>query len=253
MTKVLGNELLLFHIGRGGKFNNPGHLDSYSCYTDSILNCYPFQAYCFIKNKDEETGKFCREFVVDGNDNVLMDADDYALAKKTGIGRLEFDGEFDTDYTKKLSDINEQEYNALGTCKYLKVDYLCCKHDIEPEFFDDFVVEDFDKDNFFNMELKDLEDIAKYKAEEKIKDFMGEDYRFLNSQHQSTEELVYKIKYTDSEGNAHHPEDLIGSYEFCINQLNLLAENKDHEFCGEDFLVINNADGSFETYDVILK
>ena len=107
------NEIALFHIGRGGRFNNPGHLRFVAF--KRIDDTHHFQM-CFDKNRDAN-GRFCKPYLTDCNGNMIMNADEFKEALDTGIGRLDFDGPYSTFYTTFLSDLSEDELTAIERTK----------------------------------------------------------------------------------------------------------------------------------------
>jgi hypothetical protein len=92
---------LTFHIGRGGKFFNAGHL--------TFIGAYDFQ---WVIDHAVNDGKV----LLEGNrietetGRVLLDGED-AVNAKTGV--LDFDGEYDTDYTTTADDLTEREKEAV--------------------------------------------------------------------------------------------------------------------------------------------
>lgn len=108
MKTIYFNEetIVAFHVGRGGQFNNQGHLT-------------------FVG--ENKIGDFIEDLFWDTDDkgNALPDAE---LRKETGnlvgctwkevesgIGRIDIDGDYNTTYTMKLSDVEQdsKEWNAI--------------------------------------------------------------------------------------------------------------------------------------------
>lgn len=87
--------IIAFHIGRGGHFNNAGHL---TFIGERDIN--EFTDKLFL-NEDET------EYTTDGGESVGLDVDN------DGTGAIDIDGGYDTTYCKKASDLNEDEFNAI--------------------------------------------------------------------------------------------------------------------------------------------
>ena len=97
-----------FHIGRGGRFNNAGHKtyvgtvkDLSACFGDSFLI------------SEDENGKTLPDSewrLVDGGGNVILSGRD-EIESDTGI--LDWDGEYDTDIVRHLSECDDDEYQLI--------------------------------------------------------------------------------------------------------------------------------------------
>lgn len=111
--------VLMYHIGRGGRFNNQGYLSFVDC--KKITECNGFDVNTYLYDRDEK-GKYCKPYLTDGSGNILMNAEEYDEAMTTGIGTLDFDGEYDTTYTTYLKDVSEEEFELLN--EDLKRSYL---------------------------------------------------------------------------------------------------------------------------------
>jgi hypothetical protein len=86
--------IVAFHIGRGGRFYNSGHL---SYLGEKDIN--DFVENLFL-NEDET-------MYTDGDGNELLEVDN------DGIGRINVDGGYNTTYTCKVSDLDEQEIDVI--------------------------------------------------------------------------------------------------------------------------------------------
>lgn len=71
---------------------------------NSILETRPYRLKCF----DDWHGN-----IVDAVGNVVMSADDYEEAARTGIGILNFDNDFDSWYTTFSDDLTDKETAAV--------------------------------------------------------------------------------------------------------------------------------------------
>lgn len=100
--------IVAFHIGRGGRFNNQG----FRSFKGTCKGIFEFENNnTFTRNRDKK-GRFCKEYIVDCNGNIIIESKDMDLYHK-GIGILEFDGPFDTTYTCYLEDCCEEEIELI--------------------------------------------------------------------------------------------------------------------------------------------
>ncbi len=86
--------IVAFHIGRGGRFYNSGHL---SYLGEKDIN--DFVENLFL-NEDET-------MYTDGDGNELLEVEN------GGIGRIDVDGGYNTTYTCKVSDLDEKEIDVI--------------------------------------------------------------------------------------------------------------------------------------------
>ena len=100
-----------FHIGRGGKFNNPGHLTfrGEEDFQDLLDRC---SGSCILINEDENGDTLADEDwrIEDLGGNVILEGRDEIEAM---TGRLEWDGEYNTDYVTTMDDLTEAEEDAI--------------------------------------------------------------------------------------------------------------------------------------------
>ena len=102
----------MFHIGRSGRFHNACHLTFKGL--NRIDQCHDWSQNTFIRERDFATGKFCNPYLADCSGNQLMNSDELKTALETGIGRLEFDGNYDTTYTTYTDELTEDELYAMS-------------------------------------------------------------------------------------------------------------------------------------------
>lgn len=127
------NYIVAFHIGRGGRFHNPGH-KSYNPYIQKLSDC--FGENFFIFNEDED-GNALPDYqwqLIDGGSNVILEGRD-RIESETGI--LDWDGEYNTDIVKYLSDCDDEEidiiYQAYLDDEYMDnelKDYVCTQKEM---------------------------------------------------------------------------------------------------------------------------
>jgi len=99
--------ILAFHIGRGGRFNNQGHVSFRGVETlNEVIG--KISNWTFEHTRDSE-GKFCTPYLADHNGNHLIDLKELA----TGTGTLNFDNDYDTYYCLRLEDCGDKEIAAI--------------------------------------------------------------------------------------------------------------------------------------------
>lgn len=107
-----------FHVGRGGRFYNQGHLSfiNEDNFQDLISACKD-DANLFEVNSvyDEETDteKDLPEeewYLYDAGNKILVQGKE-AMEAETGC--LDWDGEYDTDYVKTTDELNDKEIECL--------------------------------------------------------------------------------------------------------------------------------------------
>lgn len=111
-----------FHIGRGGQFHNQGHLSfvAEENFQQLIGRC---SDVCTIFNEDEDGNPLPDEewVLVDCGGNIIIQGRDEIEAE---TGRLEWDGEYDTDYVKVADEeLREDEIAAIFKA-YLEGEYM---------------------------------------------------------------------------------------------------------------------------------
>ena len=97
-----------FHIGRGGRFHNAGH-KTYVGTVNDLSDCF---GDSFIISEDEN-GKTLPDSewrLVDGGGNVILSGRD-EIESETGV--LDWDGEYDTDIVRHLSECDDDEYQLI--------------------------------------------------------------------------------------------------------------------------------------------
>lgn len=135
--------IVAFHIGRGGRFHNPGH-KSFMPHIKQLSDC--FSESCIIFQEDEEGNPLPDEQwqLIDGGGNVILEGR-ANIESTTGV--LDWDGEYDTDIVQYLSECDDNEvdmiYQAYLDDEYMEdelKDYVCTQKGLHRihriEFFD---------------------------------------------------------------------------------------------------------------------
>lgn len=103
------NEIYVaFHIGRGGRYNNPGHVSYMGEYNfqDLILLNYN---NLFEHNRDEK-GRFCKPYLVDASGNLIVEQGQ----RYDMTGCLDFDGIYDTDSCCLVEECDQKELQIIA-------------------------------------------------------------------------------------------------------------------------------------------
>lgn len=132
MKKIYFNSetIVAFHIGRGGRFNNPGHLSfvgehKIGDFTDNLWSPTIIDENAEDGYIDDERPE--AEWTCESGDSVGLTNAMVA----SGIGRIEYDGEYDTTYTMYLKDVEQdsREWDAIFATKWIDAEdakmYLC--------------------------------------------------------------------------------------------------------------------------------
>lgn len=106
-----------FHIGRGGHFHNQGHVSFIGEMDfDDLVRANINDGKLFVNDSvynpetDEETELPRDKWTyTDGAGNTILEEGE--ADQKTGC--IDFDGQYDTDYTRRLSDCGDKEWNAI--------------------------------------------------------------------------------------------------------------------------------------------
>ena len=102
------NMKVRFHIGRGGHFNSAGH-KTYVGTVNELSDCFGDS----IVISEDENGKPLPDSdwkLVDGGGNVILTGRD-EIESETGI--IDWDGEYDTDIVRHLSECDDDEYQLI--------------------------------------------------------------------------------------------------------------------------------------------
>lgn len=97
--------IVAFHIGRGGKHFNPGHVTFIGEMDFQKLMRAGNNADRLFEQDRDENGRFCKHYMTDCNGTVMVDADE--MTAKTG--RLDWDGDYDTDICRYIEDCSNED------------------------------------------------------------------------------------------------------------------------------------------------
>lgn len=139
------NEIYVsFHVGRGGRFHNPGHITFIAeCdFQELIKKRSSDLILCnttWDEDKNEEVDLAPEDWkIVDTGSNVILEGKDEIEAKK---GVLEFDTIYDKDYTCSLDECDDKEWEALKEA-YEGVDGRYMSSDLVEAIKEYFDIED---------------------------------------------------------------------------------------------------------------
>lgn len=97
-----------FHVGRGGRFNNAGH-KTYVGIVNDLSDCFG-DSFLISEDENGTTLPDSEWRLVDGGGNVILSGRD-EIESDTGI--LDWDGEYDTDIVRHLSECDDDEYQLI--------------------------------------------------------------------------------------------------------------------------------------------
>lgn len=126
------NILVRFHIGRGGHFNNQGH-EIYVGTVKELADCF---GNAMVIDQDENGTRLPDDDwqLIDDGGNVILSGREQ-IESPTGV--LDWDGQYDTDVVKYLSECSDDEYqiiiNAFNDGEYVEedvIDYACSAMDM---------------------------------------------------------------------------------------------------------------------------
>lgn len=97
-----------FHIGCGGHFNNAGH-KTYVGTVNGLSDCFGESSIIDVDDNGDKLPD-SKWQLIDGGGNVILTGRD-KIESETGI--LDWDGEYDTDIVRKLSECDDDEYQMI--------------------------------------------------------------------------------------------------------------------------------------------
>lgn len=97
-----------FHFGRGGRFHNAGY-KTYQGTVDSLADCF---GDSIILSEDENGAPLpdSEWQLIDGGGNAILTGRD-EIESETGV--LDWDGEYDTDIVRHISECDDDEYQMI--------------------------------------------------------------------------------------------------------------------------------------------
>lgn len=111
--------IVAFHIGRGGRFHNPGH-KSFMPYVSKLSDCFSESSIIFQEDEDGNPLPDEKWELIDGGGNTILEGRDN-IESDTGI--LDWDGEYNTDIVKYLDECSQDEIEILYQA-YLDEEYM---------------------------------------------------------------------------------------------------------------------------------
>lgn len=98
-----------FHIGRGGRFGNPGH-KSFNPNVTSLQDCFPESSMIIDLDENDNALPDEQWKLIDGGDNVVLEGRE-AIESETGI--LEWDYDYNTDIVKYIEECTDEELELI--------------------------------------------------------------------------------------------------------------------------------------------
>ncbi len=112
MSRMHDDIYVCFHVGRGGMFNDAGHME----YLPNVTNFKQLLDYCDIDLvwvTDDEDGNMLPDdewYICDDGGKHLVEGRE---AIESPTGELNFDGDYDRYYVKSLDDCSEVEAKSI--------------------------------------------------------------------------------------------------------------------------------------------
>lgn len=107
LNLISSEQVLEFHIGRGGRFFNAGHL-TYNGMVDSITSTSAFNS--LFAQHDESDNELDEFEYFDGNGNGVELTKTQA---KEGTGTINIDNDYDTTYCIRVSEVDENQMEVI--------------------------------------------------------------------------------------------------------------------------------------------
>lgn len=160
MNKEYANTIVAFHIGRGGRFYNPGHITYEGEHDASYISQHLY--FPTKKNGDEIiTGN--KEMLDLNNNGVGATVSEY----NRGIGTYDLDGTYDTWIFKKIKDLDDEEIAIIAQT--------------DPEDYHRFFENQKDKKKLINQLKKEIKQYIKSKDifYEDVENFFEDKYNII--------------------------------------------------------------------------
>lgn len=104
MTNNSDNRIVVaFHVGRGGRFHNPGHKE-YKGEINFLQLCNSQTQYLSEVNRDSN-GRFCRPYLIDDGGNMAVSPEDYG----NEVGEINYDFDYDRWFCQYIEDCSDSE------------------------------------------------------------------------------------------------------------------------------------------------
>lgn len=103
---VKNNTIVYFHTGRGGRFYNQGHVTFCGIKDiNEVMSLKDDSGHWLFPTSRDDKGRFCKPYYADSNGNCMITFEE----AKTGVGSLDWDGQYDTDTCFFLKDCSETD------------------------------------------------------------------------------------------------------------------------------------------------
>ena len=191
------NILVRFHIGRGGLFNNQGH-ETYVGTVKELADCF---GESMVIDQDENGTRLPDEEwqLIDDGGNVILQGREH-IESPTGV--LDWDGQYDTDVVKYLSECSDDEYqiiiDAFNDGEYVEeevIDYACSAMDVlrmKPiGMLDAGCTFDGDKMTIHTQDGDRVVDRNEFACEDEAREFVS-DMGFIA---ESVDKIAFRMQY----------------------------------------------------------
>lgn len=136
-----------FHVGRGGRFHNPGYITFRGEYDfQHLLRVCSDSLFWVMESYDDDGNEKplaeSEWYVHDGTDMHLLDGKDEMEAR---TGSLNFDNDYNKDYTTTLDDCDDAEMEALRRA-YGSIDRYEMSDELQAAIRDYFDIEEDEED-----------------------------------------------------------------------------------------------------------
>lgn len=107
-SQLSSSILVHFHIGRGGRFYNQGH----KTFLGTANNLSDFFGKGFLYSEDDDGNALPDKDwkLLDGAGNIILEGRE---AIESPVGVLDWDGDYDTDIVRYLSECSDEEYQLI--------------------------------------------------------------------------------------------------------------------------------------------
>ena len=106
MEKNTKKTTALFHIGRGGRFYNPGHKTLHGVNED-LQHARKLEENNLFLHERDFLGRFCKPFMADCSGHIAMED------ANAEVGVIDFDGTYNSWVSVYLEDLDEEELSLV--------------------------------------------------------------------------------------------------------------------------------------------